>query len=345
MIKIEGSYLEGGGQIVRTAVALSSIMSKSIEIINIRKGRTKPGLKNQHIHAIKALQKLCGAKVEGLVLGGEHLIFQPKKLKSKTLNIDIKTAGSITLLLQSLLIPCLFLDKKITLRIKGGTCTNWSMPVEFLENVLLQYFEPYCDKLKLKQEKRGYYPKGGGKIEIKLKPKFNEHPIEKINQGKLVLIKGISHASKSLENAKVAERQAKKAKELLKKYEVPIKITVEYSDTLSIGSGITLWAIFENEQGDKEVILGSDSLGARGKKSEIVGKEAAEKLINEIDNCACVDVHSADNLIPLMAFLPGSKIKVGEISKHTLTNIYTVEKFFGKIFEVKNNIITRSQQV
>ncbi|MBI5065815.1 RNA 3'-terminal phosphate cyclase [Candidatus Woesearchaeota archaeon] len=342
MIQIDGNYLEGGGQIVRTAVALSVITSQPIEVINIRKGRDKPGLKNQHLHAITALKELCNAEVEGLELGSQKLIFKPGQLNSKTINIDVGTAGSIGLVLQALLFPCFFADKQITLRIRGGTCVKWAMPIEFLENVLLPQIEVLCASIKLQQEKRGYYPAGGGKVTLKIKPPFNKKIVfDKTVQGKLVCIKGTSHASKDLEKAQVSERQAKSAKELLKKYNIPINISTEYSDSLSTGSGITLWVIFEKENGDRGVILGSDALGEKRKTSEIVGKEAAQGLIKEIDSGACVDKYTCDNLIPFMAFLPGSKIKTSEITEHTLTNIYTVEQFFGKIFEVEGDIVRR----
>ncbi len=343
MIQIDGNYLEGGGQIVRTAVALSVITNQPIEVTNIRKGRDKSGLKNQHLHAITALKELCNAEVEGLELGSQKLVFKPNQSKSKTLNVDVGTAGSIGLVLQALLLPCFFVDKQITLRIKGGTCVNWSMPIEFLENVLLPQIEVLCDSIKLKQEKRWYYPAGGGKVTLKLKPNFNkEISFDKTSQGKLVCIKGVSHASKDLEKAQVSERQAKSAKELLKKYSVPINISTEYSDSLSTGSGITLWAVFEKENSDRGVILGSDSLGQKGKPSEIVGKQAAQELIKEIDSGACVDKYTCDNLIPFMAFLPKSQIKTSEVTKHTLTNIYTVEQFFGKMFEVDGCVVRRN---
>lgn len=344
MLKIDGSFLEGGGQIVRTSVALSAITKKTVEIINIRKGRENPGLKNQHLHLIKALQELCNAEVEGLKLGSSHLIFKPEMLKSKNLNINIGTAGSITLLLQGLLLPCFFLEKPVKITIRGGTCTKWSMPFEFLDNVLLPQLSNFCEKIVLKQEKRGYYPEGGGKVVLKIKPGFVKKTINKTTRGELVMIKGISHASKSLEKSKVGERQARVAKDWLKKFEVPVKINVEYSDTLSVGSGITLWAVFEDEIGDSSIILGADSLGEKGKKAEVVGYEAAKSLIKEVNSGACVDKYSCDNLIPWLAFT-GGRIKTSEVTKHSLTNIYVVENFLGKKFEVKNNIISLFQPV
>ncbi|MBI4919082.1 RNA 3'-terminal phosphate cyclase, partial [archaeon] len=246
--------------------------------------------------------------------------------------------------LQALLIPCFFVDKPITLRIQGGTCVKWAMPIEFLENILLPQISSLCERIKITQEKRGYYPEGGGKVILKIKQGFNKEVFfDKTSQGKLAFIKGISHASKNLEKAQVSERQAKSAKESLKKYNVSVNISAEYSDSLSTGSGITLWAVFEKENSDIGVILGSDALGEKGKTSELVGKEAAQGLIKEIDSGACVDKYTCDNLIPFLAFLNGGRIKTSEVTKHTLTNIYTVEKFFGKIFEVEGNVVKTTQ--
>ncbi len=357
MIKLDGSYLEGGGQIVRTALALSTLTGKPFEVTDIRRGRPKPGLKAQHIHCVKSLQQLCSAKAEGTHLGSEHLKYYPGKIQAKTISVDIGTAGSISLLLQALLLPSLFADKKVRLKLTGGTDGKWAMPYDFFKAVFLPQIKKYAD-IKVDLIRRGYYPKGGGKVEIKINPKYklsdfngfdefwkflkeNTPKIELTEQGTLQQIKGISHASKFLEKAQVSERQAKAAKLMLSKYSCPVDIRMEYCDTFSPGSGITVYAIFSEDLDVlNPVILGSDALGERGKPAEKIGQESANDLIKQIQSKAAVDSHMADNLIPILG-LVGGKIKVSEITNHTKTNIYTVEKFLGKIFTVdeKNKII------
>ncbi|MBI2564390.1 RNA 3'-terminal phosphate cyclase [Candidatus Woesearchaeota archaeon] len=360
MLTIDGSYLEGGGQIVRTAVGMSALLGEPVKIINIRRNRPNPGLKAQHLHAVKALQELCDADVVGCKEGSDEIIFAPKQLKAKTLNIDIGTAGSIGLVLQAILLPCCFLDKSITIRLKGGTHGKWAMPIEYIQNVLVPHIQRFCEKISINQEKRGYYPAGGGKVEVKIKPLIHREeyskedflkkieelkPIQLLNQGKLLFIKGISHASASLAEREVAERQLKSAKNILKEFNVPVNISVEYSDAISKGSGIALWAVFENKYGEVDqfnpVILGCDALGEKNISAESVAGIAAKELYKEIKQNACVDRHLADNLIPWMGLLSGSAFKTSLITDHTKTNIFSVENFFGKMFKINENVVRR----
>jgi RNA 3'-terminal phosphate cyclase (GTP) len=351
MINLDGSYLEGGGQIIRTALALSTLTGKSFSVNDIRKGRSEPGLKAQHLYCIKGLKQLCNAKVEGAELGSENLTYTPGRIEGKTISINIGTAGSITLLLQSLLMPSIFADTTVRLKITGGTDVRWSPPFNYFTEVFLPHVNNLAD-ITVKLERRGYYPKGNGKVDITIKPKYRlsdfedfdefwKHlksniPIINLTQEEsLTSICGISHASYDLKKASVAERQAITAKKLLTRYDCPVTVKTEYCDTISTGSGITLWANLSN------TIIGADALGEKGKKAELVGQEAAEKLAYTINSKAPVDEHLADNLVPYLALLKGS-MRVSKLTNHTLTNICVVERFLGKLFDIDtmNRIIS-----
>lgn len=350
MIELDGSYGEGGGQIVRTALALSMFTQQPFHITDIRKGRNNPGLKAQHLHCIKALQKLSESKAEGAELGSTDLTFRPAPLKPTNITINIGTAGSVTLVLQAILLPCIFAKKPITLTIKGGTDVKWATPIDHFRFVLLPQLQRFAD-IKATITKRGYYPTGNGEIEITITPKLapeNEHigvfsqklrkhiePYSLITPKKTTKIIGIAHSSKDLEKNHVAERIAQGAHQALSKHFGEVFIKKEYNDTDSTGCGITLWADSVN------TAIGVDMLGEKQLRAEDVGKNAAENLLQQIHSMAVVDKHTLDFLIPFLA-LAGGTIKSSAITPHTETNIYTVEAFLGKMFSIDkvSNIIT-----
>jgi len=362
MIELDGTLGEGGGQIVRTALALSMLAQEPFRVTNIRKGRNVSGLKMQHLHAIKALQKLSGAQADGAELGSTELLFIPKPLQAKSLSVDIETAGSVTLFLQAVLLPCCFADKQMKITITGGTDVAWAMPIDYFREVLVPHLRRWAD-IDLRTEKRGYYPKGNGTVTVRVKPRTHRNDFAtfaefltalqkqpKLNlteQGNLMYIKGISHASKDLEQARVAERQAHAAQQLLAaQLKCPITIRSEYADTLSTGSGITLWAVCSQKKDDIDVanpiIFGADKLGEKGTPAEQVGKTAAQALLDTISSGAAVDAHLADNFIPWMALYPPSVIKTSLLSQHTLTNIEIVKKFIPVQFTVDKNYLIKS---
>ena len=351
MLKIDGSYLEGGGQIVRTALALSVLTQKAFTVDNIRKNRPEPGLKNQHLHGIHTLQQLCGALVEGARLGSSEISFYPKQIvKGQEITVDVGTAGSVTLLLQSLLLPCIFSGKRFSVTIKGGTDVSWSPQYDYFANVVFPHFLRYgVGSIALR--KRGYYPKGQGEVVLDVKKKilFDDiisgavslKPFSLTEQGTLVKIAGVSHASPDLASARVAERQSQAAFVQLQKWKVPVEIISSYSQSASTGSGIALWAIFTGRSEDVDSIdpvrVGADVLGAQGKRAETVGEECALQLNATLISGAPADKYLADQLIPLLGIV-GGEIRVHEITNHTLTNIYVTEQFLDVKFEVDKNL-------
>ncbi|HLC81240.1 MAG TPA: RNA 3'-terminal phosphate cyclase [Candidatus Nanoarchaeia archaeon] len=354
MIQLDGRYGEGGGALVRTALALSTLTGKSFEVKDIRAGRPNPGLKAQHLTAINALKEITGAETNKIFLGSTGLSFIPGRVKRGIYNIDIGTAGSITLLLQALILPCLFAPGKITLTIKGGTCGKWQASVDYLQNILLPQLNRFVEKIELKIIKRGYYPKGSGEVKLEICPRRSGNleeigskyaEINLTKQGKLEQIKGIINLSTELQEKEVASRIKIAAESALKRYNAPINFRIEQTASLSPGGEVLLYALFSSNHQidpDNPVILASDALIEKGKRSEEIGQEAAERLVKEISSNAAADHYLADQLIQFMALLPGSKISTSSVSNHALTNIYVAEKFLAVQFKVSNNLIAVS---
>ena len=328
--------MEGGGQILRTACALSAIRQIPCHIFNIRKGRKEPGLKPQHLLGLRALSELCNGKSEGDYLGSEEIWFYPGSLDKtkRELRIKIETAGSITLLLQTLIPPSLFAKEPITILINGGaTDTFFSPTIDHFRYVFLKILEKMGARIEVQIEKRGFYPKGGAKIKVIVYP-TKLKPITLTTCGALKEIIIISGASELLKERKVAERQISGAKQILGKLKLPIKEIVEYYPTLSPGSQINIIAKFEN------TIIGSDNLGRIGKGAEIVGKEVALEFLKEGKTGACLDKHLADQILPFMALSQGkSEVTVSEITNHCRTNIWVIEKFLKGRFKIEGNKI------
>ncbi|MCX6815445.1 MAG: RNA 3'-terminal phosphate cyclase [Candidatus Aenigmarchaeota archaeon] len=328
MIEIDGSYGEGGGQIIRTALALSALTEQACRIKNIRKGRPNPGLQNQHLAAVSAMQEICNAEVSGNKLGSTELIFSPKDLRFGAVDISIPTAGSVGLVLQPIMIAASHAKNDINIKIDGGaTHGKWAPPISYIKEVLLNHLTKFGYKASIEIERYGYYPRGGAKLEMVIQP----CKLGKINlteSGKVKEIFGYSHASLHLKEKKVAERQAMEAATILNKiFGTKISIDANYYDTLNPGSGIEIFARME------KTILGSDALGEIKKSADEVGTEAAEKLVEQINNNGAVDEYAEDQLLPYMA-LTGGEIKVGKLTEHAKTNMWVIEKFLPVKFEV-----------
>lgn len=344
LIRIDGNYLEGGGQIIRSALAFSIISGKPFIVENIRKGRTDPGLKAQHVETIKVLKDISDSTAKGDYLKSDCLTFYPGKIKDSNISVDIGTAGSITLLLCGVLPAIIHSKKRVRLKIRGGTDVEWSPCIDYFENNLLPILEQFST-IKLEVKRRGFFPKGGGIVDIQIKPKEESEgnflSFSYNNPNKLLRIHGKSIASGELRESEVSERQAKGAKKVLSELGVKTSIETSYVQTDSIGTNITLWGEYEN--GNRFIC--TSKLGEIRRRAESIGGEAANKFLEENSLGACVDSYLADQLIPYMALFPGSSIKTSWITNHTLTNIYTIKQFLDIDFEVdKEKKIIRSMR-
>ena len=181
MLEIDGSYLEGGGQIARTAVALSAITRQPCRIFNIRKGRPKPGLKPQHLNSIQAAAKLCNGNLKGDRIESTEIEFYPKEIEGGKHRIDVGTAGSIGLVLQTLIPICLFADKEVELEIKGGTDVKWAPNIEYFKEVFCKSLRKMEIEIETEIVRYGFYPKGGGLVRVKIKPCKKLKPLNRIN--------------------------------------------------------------------------------------------------------------------------------------------------------------------
>jgi RNA 3'-phosphate cyclase len=327
MITIDGA--EGFGQVLRTAVGLAALTLQPIKVINIRTTRPRPGLMPQHMTGIKIAAEFCNADVSGLQFGSTEIEFIPKKLEMKDKSIDIGTSGSIPLLLQTLIPILIFNDRRISLELIGGTAGLGSPTIEFTKNITF----PVLNKIGIPPPtiqivKQGFYPRGGGIVEITIEPVIKLRPTNLIDQGDILSIKGISIAGSLPED--VAIRQADSAKNILmSKGMKNISIETASMKTYSQGTSLTLWAECQY------AILGSCNIGRIGVRAEDVGREAAQNLISSIQSNAALDKYTADQIIPFLALADGkSVIKVEEITQHCLTNISVCEQLLGCKFSV-----------
>ncbi|MBP1909512.1 RNA 3'-terminal phosphate cyclase [Methanolobus bombayensis] len=326
MIEIDGSYGEGGGQILRTAIALSAIIGEEIHITNIRRNRPKEGLKPQHLMSIKTAAMLCNAEIKGVASGSTDIYFSPSEIRGIDRKISIGTAGSIPLLMQAIMPMAAFAKKKTKLTINGGTDVAWSPSIDYLKEVTLKALRIMGYQADIKLIERGYYPKGGGVAEIEIEPsKLIGYHYATENQNEKKIICGMSHCSGLPEH--VAERQAESAKKILEEMRKETDISVFTDNFRSTGSGITLWS----------GLSGAVSIGKRGLPAEKVGECAANEMLDELLCGAAVDSHLADQLIPYMGLAGKGSFTVREVSKHCLTNMHITEKMLDVKFSIDYN--------
>jgi len=333
VIEIDGSQKSGSGTILRLSIALAGILNQPLHIRNIRQKRPQPGLRPQHLEAVHTAAKLCNAETRGATLGSRELWFTPKEITGGDIQAEIGTAGSIPMLLLTVLPLCAYAKNSVRLHVrKGGTDVRNAPTANYLKHVLLPMLERMGLKASLNIVKYGYYPKGMGETLLSVEPCRRLNYLNLETYGTIEELSGISVCT-FLADRRVAERQAKAANEHLRSRigsEAQINTVNDKSNPLQKGSSIALWA-----KTSTSGLLGGDAIGEIRKPSEMVGREAAENLCREIEAEATVDVHLADMLVPYVALAEGSSSYLTRsMTEHLETNIWLVQKILGVKFKV-----------
>ena len=335
MIEVDGSFGEGGGQILRTALSLSCLFHKPFRIFNIRKGRKKPGLMPQHLTGVRAAQLLTRAEVQGDHAGSMELSFSPGKVKGGNFFFDIGTAGSTMLVLQTLIPALVFSGEKTTLTLVGGTHVPFSPSFHYVRDVFLPFLKKTEIEIALSVESYGFYPKGGGRIRVELFPVHEVTPLRIADRGKMLGVKGISGVA-NLPLA-IAERQRNTALEKLLPHgsDYSHQVDIELLDVPSPGQGTFIFLKAESEHS----IAGFTDLGERGKRAETVGEEAATELIEYLRTDAAPDSHLADQIVLYLSLCRKQSLFTAcRITRHLLTNLWVIGLFHEFRYSIDGEI-------
>jgi RNA 3'-phosphate cyclase len=327
MLEIDGSYGEGGGQIVRTAVALSVMTNQPIHVRNIRANRPIPGLRPQHFTALSCIREICDAEVEGLTINSKTLEFTPHTIKPGTYYFDVGTAGSMTLVFQACLLSGLKTNGPLTIHLQGGTDVRWAPSWDYFSHVFL----PLVKKLGVHADaqliKRGYYPVGGGEAVLTIQPADQLVPFQAGEPQSFHEIQGIINLANLPEHIGIRMKHA--AMKTALQYNLNSSLRIDAMSSSSPGTGITLWSSSDT------TILGSTILGEKNVSAEMVGEQAASQLIKEIQSGATLDSYGIDQLLPYLACAPKvSTCLIRELSTHTTTNMWLMKQFLPVDFEL-----------
>lgn len=331
MITIDGSQGEGGGQVLRTALSLAVLTGQPIGITRIRAGRSSPGLAPQHLAGVLAAARICDAKVEGAHLRSTKLVFSPGgPARAGRYAFDIAqmagqgSAGAVTLLLQTILLPLALADGPSQLVLRGGTHVAWSPPVHYVQWVLLPMLARAGLHASIRLKAWGWYPEGGGEVEVAIEGRARLQGTDLTQRGRLIELKGVAAASNLPSH--IPQRITARANNLLRDGGLPGSIQPLRSRGPSTGAGLFLAAQYE------QAAAGFSALGKQGKPSEVIAEEAVRALTTyHHQQTAALDEHLPDQLLPTLALAHGpSALSTIEITAHTLTSIAVLGHFIDR---------------
>lgn len=335
MIQVDGSAHSGSGTLLRYAVALATLLGEPLHMTRIRAKREKPGLRPQHLQAVRACCSLSDGELEGAEVGSTEIIFKPgHTLKIGDFRWDIGTAGSTTMLAFTLIPLALFASRPCSFSMVGGLFQDFAPSAFHLQMVLLPVLKRMGAEIRIEVLQPGYPPKGEGRLRVEVKPlRGGLKPLRMTEQGTIKGIRGISLAS-HLEIERVSERMADQCKRLLEKrgYQTDIEVLNDQT-ALQKGAALLLWA--ETETG---CLLGSDQAGKPGRRSEKIAHSVVASLFEDLDTKATTDRHLADQLILFAALAGGtSEYVIPRMTEHIESNLWLVEKILGVKSELSKN--------
>lgn len=326
MIEINGAYGEGGGQILRSSLTLSALTGEALHIYHIRANRGQPGLRPQHLAAVKAIAKISEAEVFGAQIDSSEVTLIPAKIRPGRYRFEIPTAGALTLLLQTIFLPLSFAEGTSTMALTGGTHVPWSPIFHYLESQWLSTLSALGYRAEMTLNQAGFYPRGGGEVRVKILPAKGISAFSCLNRGDLDYIHGLSGVANLKDE--IAKRQKHQALQRLYPVCQDAKIQTLRLPSRGKGTFILLHAVFS--AGGSACF---SALGAPGKPAEQVADDAVDQLLAFLATDGCIDPFLADQLLlPLLAAEGQSSFRVGTITAHLLTNAYVVEQFLpGRI--------------
>ena len=321
MIEVNGAQGEGGGQILRTSLALSALTQSPIHIKQIRANRRQPGLRPQHLAAVNAIAKLTDAKVSGAHLNSDEITLSPRMLRPGRYAFDISTAGALTLVFQTLFFPLCFADGTSELTLTGGTHVPWSPVYHYLEEHWLPIMQRLGFRGQMTLKKAGFYPQGCGVVRASILPANELQPFSCVDRGELIRIRGLSGVANLDES--IAKRQKHQALKRLYAYVKDLKIKTLILPSPEKGTFIKLSAAFSNGG-----CACFSALGAPGKPAERVADEAVDQLLAFLDSDGCIDPYLADQLLLPLSLINGtSEFRTNLVSQHLLTNASVIKQF------------------
>ncbi|MDT7892141.1 MAG: RNA 3'-terminal phosphate cyclase [Thermoproteota archaeon] len=334
---IDGSFGEGGGQILRTAIAISALSGKPIKVINIRSKRENPGLRPQHLLAVKALAMLCNAKVEGASISSRELTFIPSKIKGGNYTFDVGTAGSVTLVLQALLPVLVFAQNDSYITIKGGTSVPKSPTINYFEDVLLFHLKKMGVNVKITLIRHGFYPKGGGVVNVEVKSIDELKPLNLEKFGEIKKLKLYAY-SEGLP-CHIVEREIDKSLSLISEKVAKEVIEIEKQCINPSSSNIGNF-FFISALGSKDTVLGYDGIGQKGLPAEKVAEKPTLEMIQNIFvSNAAVDMFAGDQLLIWMALAKGvSIITTHKYTMHAYTTLHLLKQLLDIDFQVEGSL-------